>query len=805
MQILRLRLVNFRQHESTELVFDRGLTGIVGPNGAGKTTLLEAIAYALYGVPGTRGTRETLRRRGAPPRSRFEVTLDFQLGMHHYRLTRTLTMAELCQDGEPIASSTGAVTERITSLLGMTRDEFFNTYFTGQKELAVMAAMGRTERAQFLSRVIGYDRLRDAQERLRAERSSLRSQLAGIEQGLADPETIEAELAQAFAALEAARTGRADALVREREARERLATLTPGWAAAQERRTAWQSLDGERRLLDKRVAVAREQFRALDQQLALALQARDRLVELGPTMLEWNTLAVERDSLDGAAQAYAVRSRTAARRDQARRRLGELEPQVAALADPVRLGVLTEARATAARARESADRELNTRRTRWTQDVQEVRTKLDAFRDRYRELKEQRELIERQGSAGICPTCGRPLGAADAARLLDLLGRQLDEVETDGTYFRQRESQLTEMPSDVKELEAERQRLDQELNRASGALGQAQAQARQRRELEAERDRLQQELMRLDQELAGPAGAYDAAHHEQVRNRLAELDSLRREHDQLVGVAARAESLVVEASAAEQHASAAEAGLLIIDQRLAVLGWDATMFDVMAGSVHEAESSLQAALYAVQTAADQLERAERDRAAALLRQADRASKAATARALGGEINLLDELDRAYSDLRTLLNLELRPDLSERASVLLRDLTAGRYADLELDEGYVPAVVEDGEVKPVLSGGEEDVVNLSLRLAISQLIAERAGQPLSLLVLDEIFGSLDDEHRASVLALLRALSDRFPQVILITHVEGMQDAFDRVIRMSYDVESGVTTVREDTPEPVDVAV
>ena len=89
MQIDRLRLVNFRQHAATELRFDRGLIGIVGPNGSGKTTLLEAIAYALYGVPGTRGTRETLRRRGAPPRSRFEVVLEFTLGAHHYALTRT--------------------------------------------------------------------------------------------------------------------------------------------------------------------------------------------------------------------------------------------------------------------------------------------------------------------------------------------------------------------------------------------------------------------------------------------------------------------------------------------------------------------------------------------------------------------------------------------------------------------------------------------------------------------------------------------------------------------------------------------
>ena len=66
MQINRLRLCNFRQHENTDLELGAGLTGIIGPNGAGKTTLLEAIAWAMYGMPAARGSRDTIRRRGAP-------------------------------------------------------------------------------------------------------------------------------------------------------------------------------------------------------------------------------------------------------------------------------------------------------------------------------------------------------------------------------------------------------------------------------------------------------------------------------------------------------------------------------------------------------------------------------------------------------------------------------------------------------------------------------------------------------------------------------------------------------------------
>lgn len=153
MQIHRLRLVNFRQHEDSELILGAGLTGIVGANGSGKSTLLEAIAFAMYGTPAARGTRDSIRRRGAPPRSPVRVELDFALGAHEFRVTRSLSQAELFQDGDPapIANSLATVTEKLSHLLGMTRAEFFNTYFTGQKELAVMAAMGASDRAQFLS------------------------------------------------------------------------------------------------------------------------------------------------------------------------------------------------------------------------------------------------------------------------------------------------------------------------------------------------------------------------------------------------------------------------------------------------------------------------------------------------------------------------------------------------------------------------------------------------------------------------------------------------------------------------------
>jgi len=76
-----------------------------------------------------------------------------------------------------------------------------------------------------------------------------------------------------------------------------------------------------------------------------------------------------------------------------------------------------------------------------------------------------------------------------------------------------------------------------------------------------------------------------------------------------------------------------------------------------------------------------------------------------------------------------------------------------------------------------------------------MIAERAGQQFSLLVLDEVFGSLDESRRNNVVELLRRLQDRFEQVILITHIESVREGLDQIINVRYDEETGASVVTQ----------
>src|SRR5438309_806543 len=307
MQLLRLRLVNFRQHADTELEFGPGITGIIGPNGSGKTSILEAIAWALYGVQAVRGDKDSIRRLGAKGRAGVEVDLEFRLGAHEYRVKRGLSAAVLHQDGQGFANSLKAVTDKLERTLGMSHDEFFNTYFTGQKELAVMAALGKTERAAFLSRVLGYERLREAQERVREVRNGVAAEVRGLEAGLPDGAALAAARQAAEQRLSGARRSAKSADVARRAAEDALGREEPRWNEWMARRERTLSLDGERRMAEQAVVSSRQEFQRLDKELADALAAREQLRALGAELAPVARLKQEVAALEGLQRETATR------------------------------------------------------------------------------------------------------------------------------------------------------------------------------------------------------------------------------------------------------------------------------------------------------------------------------------------------------------------------------------------------------------------------------------------------------------------------------------------------------------------
>ena len=75
-----------------------------------------------------------------------------------------------------------------------------------------------------------------------------------------------------------------------------------------------------------------------------------------------------------------------------------------------------------------------------------------------------------------------------------------------------------------------------------------------------------------------------------------------------------------------------------------------------------------------------------------------------------------------------------------------------------------------------SGGEKFRINFAIRLALSQILAHRAGARLQTLVIDEGFGSQDPEGRQRLVEAINAVQDKFACILVITHIDELRDKF-----------------------------
>ena len=81
-----------------------------------------------------------------------------------------------------------------------------------------------------------------------------------------------------------------------------------------------------------------------------------------------------------------------------------------------------------------------------------------------------------------------------------------------------------------------------------------------------------------------------------------------------------------------------------------------------------------------------------------------------------------------------------------------------------------------------SGGEAFRINFSIRLALAKLLAQRAGTSLQMLIIDEGFGTQDDEGCARLIAAINAISSNFSCILAVTHVRQFKEAFQHRIEV-----------------------
>jgi exonuclease SbcC len=763
-----LHLSNFRRHADTEISFDQ--TGqivlIAGRNGAGKSTLIEAIVYALYGE-GRHGNRHIDRmiRRGAELEG-MRVELEFDVADTVYRVDRKrdnkLSSAVLYGNDVALTEGSREVTTEITNLLGMDAKGFRLAVLAQQKELDGLASMRPAERASTLARLLRLDVVTQARDKargvFRSERDALR--------GLGSIESIE-EIDKQITKATAERDGIAIAIESGREAVARIdAELTE----SAQIESAYQSSQATHARLVTLAESAHAELARREAELAKVDPGEDPgpMIDAGPLTECAGEVERQIAVAEASAKLAAQASMLDGELSRVERRIDELSTEHAGLAP------FDESAAQAAldRALAHADM-LGRRREELLGEQARATSSMRAADDRLTEL----------GDLGAtCDTCGQEIShehledqarsaqsaRAGASMALNAVSDQLDQLEVDQLVAR-RDVDTARRDVEVgREAAKRRVRIDEEMDDLRRRQSTYRDQLERIEVGEFDLDGLLAQRSELAMGLADAKSRNEAVRVrelvlERVRNLEEACDDARaraREADE-VAEAGRVPEDLVERHRTLERLRASRAGEVDLGRELV---------------------KQQAVL------TEQLNGLEREKARVVAQQARKLGLETKAQVASETAGVLDAV-------ATRLNQQIRPALEGAVGEILSRLSDGRFDAVSLDEEYNLSVRDQGAMRPLseFSGGEIDLIALAMRLALATVVSDRHGSGgAGFLILDECFGSQDAERRGSILTALRGLRGAYGQILLISHVGGIEDSADRVVEVSVDDETGIAS-------------
>jgi exonuclease SbcC len=153
-------------------------------------------------------------------------------------------------------------------------------------------------------------------------------------------------------------------------------------------------------------------------------------------------------------------------------------------------------------------------------------------------------------------------------------------------------------------------------------------------------------------------------------------------------------------------------------------------------------------------------------------------------------SLFTELAEAFGrkGVQAMLIETAIPQIEDEANRILGRMTDGQmHVSFEMQrDSKKGETIETLEIRiadtigtriyDAFSGGEAMRVNFAIRIALSRLLARRAGARLETLVIDEGFGTLDGLGRERMVEAITSVQGDFRRIVVITHIEELKDRF-----------------------------
>lgn len=815
------------------------LACISGANGAGKSSLLEAITWVLFGEARRRDDAIiNLRSKTA------DVVLDFHYEGVHYQVQRSKTrdkstilefrMRSPEGDWRILTEPSMRNTEdMIRRTLHLDYETFINASFFLQGKADQFAQQRPGDRKRILSGILGLDIWESYREEAARRRKNFEGELALINSHLQD---IENELLE-----EEARKSRLAQLLQEVDQKNRL--LAALKVNLDQQRLQADRVESDRRQVEKQHTEVKRLQEELDRSRdELTERCREREIYKQQleneeetvreaaeweaarlSLAEWDKIASNFHQFELQRQSPALeieraRTRLQAEMDslaQKQHDIRELESSLPALQQ--QLEQYNESI--------NAANELLSRRSQLETEKEHLvseRARLGAENQRLRvEMNEIRDHIANLGeiTGATCPTCEKPLTADELQRLVGDLGRRGKEMgdahranEKMIDDYKERAAQIEKELLDLQRVDADLRSNQRQFDARSEELRLSRATITDWHEKDERRmqeisqllatgsyaEEAHREIATIDAQLKQLG--YDTTAHEQVRQAEMEgrasqekLQLLKQARASLLPLEREIDSLEKSLDKSEKHLATLREDLHQAEEKLRRESASLPDMVLLQAEYDNALEDVNKANTDLGYAKSNVDILEKQRKQKVLKLEEKDS-------LVEKISNLKILERAFGKdgIPALLIEQALPYIESHANEILDRLSAGGmsvkfetqrdFKDKKRDDRRetLDILIRDSSGErpyEMFSGGEAFRVNFAIRLALSRVLAHRAGARLQTLVIDEGFGSQDADGRQRLVEAINLVGAEFEKILVITHLEELKDAFPARIEVT----------------------
>jgi exonuclease SbcC len=785
MRLTSIDIANFRVFHRAHLSLGDTVVGIVGPNGAGKSSIVEAVAWALYGNPVVRSSKDEIKSTFASPADTCEVSLSFAIRGEQYRVVRRLVgkterpEVMLYRGGGSESVGSTETNRLIVDLLGLDWRGFLTSFLARQQELNALAELPPSQRREHLAGMLGIQILDRAIQKAK-ETSRLQSmQIDLLQRESARAGDLGAHLEQTREHAAGIRLESDRATTALVDSRRQFAELEAAYREHQRIYASCSALSGQLTGLKSTRDHLASQLAALHSTLSDLLKGADELQRLEECLVRFEPLKQELVQLE-QVRRQAVRSKEL---------LGQIETAGSEVAElKTKLEVVTSDLKELVREMTGTPADIESQHAealvlleRAREDWSKCRSSADICKQEIERVAAQIKAVSEIGPETVCDRCGRPYGK-DLPAIREHLNTELSAAKA--------RRELAQQDLTCKQAEGEALKVK---------AAELESQVRRRWELtvrhgtlEKQHDQLagiyQAAVGRLEdlrvQHAALGEVVIDSERLERVSAEVAELEKVNRQALELTGRVSALRATRERLDQVHRQLEDCDRHIEDLEARIRDLDFDQHRFDTLAAEFTSHQQKVEEKQQVATRLSRELELVEQEielKGQELLRLEQAVRELEECRT---SQFYTEKLGGLFTDFRKYTISRIRPRLAELSSELMAEMSGGRYSLVELDPDYNIQVMDYGSYYGVerFSGGEKDLASLCLRLAISLALTESAGLDGSFVILDEVFGSQDSNRRESILQALANLKNRFPQMILITHLDEFKHKVETLIEV-----------------------